>query len=130
MCSAEKKMGCRHTSATGSPKKCCIDKQIYTIDNSKSNQNRNKQIGERLALIPKAYRATYKKAIQGKSLRAAINAQCLMCVCWQRKEITLCSDLACPLYAVRPYQRISQKAHQDRFSSVESKKLIEGGNGQ
>lgn len=82
---------------------------------------RQAKIAERRVQIPRAYKATYDKAIKGKSLRAAINAQCLECVCWQRKEITLCTDLACPLYAVRPYQ-IPQNGHEGGLISAESQK--------
>jgi len=76
------------------------------------DKKRQRQIMERLAQIPKAYRGIYKKAVQGKSLRATINAQCLDCVYWQRKEVSLCTDLACPSYAVRPYQSL-QDAHNE-----------------
>ena len=69
----------------------------------------------------KIYRATYNKAVTGKSLRAAINAFCLECVCWQRKEIQLCTSLSCPLFAVRPYQ-LPQKARDGGFIGAESKK--------
>jgi len=65
------------------------------------------QIAERRLSFASLYRRIYDKAVEGKSLRAAINAQCLDCCASQRDEITLCTDLACPLYAVRPY-RISQ----------------------
>ena len=67
-------------------------------------KTREEQIAERREQMPRSYRATYDKAIKGKSLRAAINAFCLECVCWQIEEIRKCTDLACPLYAVRPYQ--------------------------
>lgn len=63
-----------------------------------------KKIIERRAQMPRSYRATYERAVKGRSLRAAINAQCLECVCWITKEVRLCTDLACSLYAVRPYQ--------------------------
>ena len=82
---------------------------------------RQEKITERRAQIPRAYKATYDKVVKGKSLRAAVNAQCLECVCWQRREVTLCTDLACPLFAVRPYQS-SQNPHQGQFTSAESKK--------
>jgi hypothetical protein len=85
---------------------------------------RDAQIAERRAQIPRAYKATYDRAIKGKSLRAAINAQCLECVCWQRKEITLCTDLACSLYTVRPYQDFSQTGHNGQFSNTESKNSV------
>jgi len=58
----------------------------------------------RRAQMPRSYRTTYDKAVSGRSLRASINSFCLECVCWQIEEIRNCTDLVCPLYAVRPYQ--------------------------
>lgn len=72
---------------------------------------REAKIAERRAQMPRSYRACYDKAVSGKSLRAAINSFCLECVCWQIEEIRNCTDLACPLYAARPYQ-LPQNAHE------------------
>jgi hypothetical protein len=92
-----------------------------------SDCSRQKEkISQRRSQIPRAYRATYDKAVNGQSLRAAINAQCLECVCWQRREVILCTDLACPLYAVRPYQS-SQNGRDDGFNDVGSQNSGEGG---
>lgn len=52
-------------------------------------QRRLTRIAERRAEMPKKYRALYDRAVNGKSLRAAVNAQCLECVCWQSREVTL-----------------------------------------
>ena len=54
--------------------------------------------------IPEVYRGHYEKAIAKESMRSAITAMCLECVCWQRIEITNCTDKGCPLYRYRPYQ--------------------------
>ena len=69
--------------------------------------NRQEKIAKRRADMPEIYRANYDRAIGG-SLRAAINAQCLECVQWERVEVRLCTSLACPLYGVRPYQGSSK----------------------
>ena len=76
------------------------------------NPDRQKQIAERRAQMPRSYRACYDKAVSGKSLRAAINSFCLECVCWQTKEIRICTDLACPLWMVRPYQDVPQNVRE------------------
>ena len=55
--------------------------------------------------IPKPYQAVYCKAMEGRSLRAAINAKCQDCTGWQRKEIEDCLVSTCPLYPYRPYQK-------------------------
>lgn len=55
--------------------------------------------------IPPLYQAVYRKAIAGKSLRAAVNAKCQDCCNWQRKEIENCLITTCPLHPYRPYQK-------------------------
>lgn len=44
-----------------------------------------------------------------KSLRAAINAKCFDCCCFQRKEVTLCTATDCPLFNLRPWQQIRKE---------------------
>jgi len=87
-------------------------------------EERQQQVAERRAQMPRAYRATYDRAIGGKSLRAAINSFCLECVCWQIQEIRDCTDLACPLYAVRPYQEFPQSGHDGHSGRPESTKSM------
>jgi hypothetical protein len=82
-------------------------------------EKRKAAIARRREGISVLYRATYDRAVSGKSLRAAVNAQCLECVCWQRIEITNCTDLACPLYAYRPY-RISAAGRNEPAERAES----------
>ena len=82
------------------------------------NVERQERIAARQTQIPRKYRAVYDRAVKGTSLRSAINAQCLECVCWQSKEVALCTDLACPLWAVRPY-RSSGNAREGALSSAE-----------
>jgi len=90
------------------------------------NNDRMQKINQRYSQIPKAYKQNYKIAVQGKSLRACINAQCLECTGWQRKEITLCTSLACSLWPVRPYQEILKNCHNKAFSGTESKNRKQG----
>jgi len=63
------------------------------------------KVSRKLKGIPSAYRHTYKRAMAGKSLRAAVNAFCLECVCWQREEVKNCTSVDCPLFPYRPYQK-------------------------
>lgn len=65
---------------------------------------RSEAVAERRKQIPKLYRSIYDRAVAGKSRKACINAQCLECVGRLRTEITECTDIACPLWTVRPYQ--------------------------
>jgi len=79
-------------------------------------KSREQQIRGRREGIPRAYRQTYDRAVTGRSLRAAVNAFCLECVSWQVQEVRLCTDEACPLWAVRPYQ-VSLQNGQDGHST-------------
>lgn len=92
-------------------------------------ERRDQKISERRAQMPRAYRATYDRAVGGKSLRAAINSFCLECVCWQITEIRDCTDVACPLYAVRPYQESPQNAHDGHSAPPELAKSRQRGGG-
>jgi hypothetical protein len=85
------------------------------------SKDRNHKIAERRAQMPRSYRRIYDKATHGRSLRAAINSFCLECVCWQTVEIRNCTDLACPLWKVRPYQDFPQNAREGQDMTVESK---------
>jgi len=82
--------------------------------------DRERQIEERLESMPRKYRQQYERAVKGRSLRACVNAQCLECVMWQSREVRLCTDLGCPLYAVRPY-RSSGNGLQGDLIGAESK---------
>lgn len=85
------------------------------------DKKRKKKIAEHLKEMPPIYRATYKKAVAGKSLRAAVNSFCAECTMSQREEVRRCTSLACPLYAVRPYQRSSKNASEGSDFGAESK---------
>jgi hypothetical protein len=69
-----------------------------------NQDDRHRQIDERRAEMPEIHRANYDKAQRGKSMKAAIKAFCLECVCWQKEEVRLCTSPACPLYSYRPYK--------------------------
>lgn len=51
--------------------------------------------------IPPAHRGRYRRAITGKSRKAAIRAFCLECTGWSSKEVRLCTSPGCPLYRYR-----------------------------
>ena len=70
------------------------------------------QIKERKAQIPNIHQANYDKAMKGRSLKSATKAFCLECVSWQKEEVRLCTDFACPLHPYRPYKENSKKASQ------------------
>jgi hypothetical protein len=80
------------------------------------------KIAQRLEAIPRAFRAVYRRAVEGGSLRAAVNAMCHECIGWHIQDIRRCSDPACPLFSVRPYQNIPQSLLHGRFIVLESRK--------
>ena len=82
---------------------------------------REEKIAERRAQIPRSYIATYDRAVKGKSLRAAVNSFCIACTGYQREEVRLCTAVACPLYAVRPYQDFSQNGREGQVSAQNRK---------
>jgi len=59
-------------------------------------------IDEKRAIMPKTYRASYNKAMAGKSRRAAMQSFCYECMGWVLGETTKCTDTTCPLYPYRP----------------------------
>ena len=67
---------------------------------------REEKLEYRLKSMPRDYRATYIRAMNGRSMKAGIRSFCLMCFQWQRNEVKVCTDLACPLYPYRPYKNL------------------------
>ena len=63
------------------------------------------KILDRLSQMPESCRNSYLRVMGGKAPhRVAIKAFCLECVGWLRREVTLCTAPACPLYPYRPFQ--------------------------
>ncbi len=58
--------------------------------------------------IPKKYRATYDRAMSGKSRKAAVRAYCLSCMDWRESEVRLCPTKTCPLHRYRILSAPSQ----------------------
>lgn len=66
---------------------------------------KNTQRSNYLRLVPALYQGiVYKCFTQRKSKALAIKAKCLDCSSYQKKEITNCTVVTCPLYNFRPYQ--------------------------
>ena len=61
-------------------------------------------IKDRALEMPITCVTTHLKAIRGKSMTAAIKANCMERVGWDRKEVALCTAKACPLYPYRPFK--------------------------
>lgn len=61
-----------------------------------------------------AYVKVYDKAINERSLRAAVKAKCLDCMCWQATEVKNCTVSACPLWEVRPYAKHPKRRREKK----------------
>ena len=63
--------------------------------------------------MPRKYRALYRRALSGRSLKASIRAHCLMCVGWDSAEVRLCTASTCPLYPHRLGYGAADKAAKE-----------------
>lgn len=62
-------------------------------------------VARRLRAMPESHRGTYRRAVSGTSLRAAVDASCAECCGYDRDAVRSCPAVACPLWSVRPWQR-------------------------
>jgi hypothetical protein len=76
-------------------------------------RTQEEQIEQRCQQMPDIHLANYKRAMRGKSMKAAIKAFCLECVQWQREEVRLCTDLACCSFSAES-KRSSQEDNHAR----------------
>jgi hypothetical protein len=90
------------------------------------DDKRQEKIAKRRADMPAVHRANYDLAVSGKSRKAAIKAFCLECVQWEKEEVRLCTALACPLYAFRPY-KASKDCDNQPVLEPESKNAEQAG---
>lgn len=72
-----------------------------TIDNRQSGDQGGTITPEDMLGIPPAYRGHYRRAMTGKSRKAAIRAFCLECVGWNASGVRKCTGTKCPLYKFR-----------------------------
>ncbi len=68
--------------------------------------DRPERVEKMIAEAPESAKNTLRQAFLGSaSPRAAIKAQCLTCMGYERDAIRDCSGFSCPLWAYRPFQR-------------------------
>ena len=65
------------------------------------------------ATVPETQKLTFSTAYGGNSKAKAIQAKCLQCANFDRREITACTVLTCPLHSVRPYQQSTEDGEAD-----------------
>jgi len=52
-----------------------------------------------------AFRKKWVKALQRKSMKAAVTAKCQDCMNWQNTEVRECNIVTCPLWQYRPFSK-------------------------
>lgn len=84
-----KSKGCGPVSSGGRKKK------VFSVDNLRKG-------------IPLEERSSLEKTLNraaNGSLKARVKLMCMDCTNWQKKEVAICENTACPLHDVRPYKR-------------------------
>ncbi len=89
---------------------------------------RQRRIAEHRANMPRQFRKVYDTAMSGRSLRAAVNSQCIVCVGYVFKEVKLCCSPQCPLFLYRPLRGVSYGVSGVGQSGTESKNSDNEGN--
>lgn len=70
-----------------------------------TNNARNAQVSKVVSEAPESAKKALTQAFSGAaSPRAAIKAQCLTCMGYDREAIRGCTGFSCPLWAYRPFQ--------------------------
>lgn len=65
-----------------------------------------------------AFRKKWIKALQRKSMRAAVDAKCQDCMCWQNTEVRECIIVICPLWQYRPFNERTGKIEREVIAAV------------
>ncbi len=84
------------------------------------DEKRRAKIAEHRKNMPRQFRKVYDMAMSGRSLRAAVNSQCIECVGYVFKEVKLCCSPQCPLFPYRSVRGISYGVSDIAQSEQES----------
>ena len=72
--------------------------------------------------IPNLYSGSFRnkwiKALQRKSMKAAVVAKCQDCMNWQNAEVRECNVITCPLFQYRPFADKNGKLESDVIIAV------------
>ena len=83
--------------------------------------NRN-QLRRWFRNIPNLYNGSFRKiwikALQHKSMKAAVAAKCQDCMGWQNREVKECNIVTCPLWQYRPFRDKNGKIEEEVFNIV------------
>ncbi len=72
--------------------------------------------------IPNLYHGSFRKkwikALQRKSMKAAVDAKCQDCTAWQNTEVKKCDIITCPLWQYRPFRDRNGKLEAEVIAIV------------
>ena len=106
-----------------------LHSESYQQEQATSTENyRAERIRKHRADMPRQFRKVYDTAMTGRSLRAAVNSQCIECVGYVFSEVKLCTSPQCPLFPYRPLRGVSYGVSGVGQSSTESTKTGKGDN--
>lgn len=78
-----------------------LDAQNRKTPSPPPEDTRRNKIAERRGDYPRSTRGIYDRAMGGRSRKSAIRAFCIMCMGFQPRYVSGCTDPACPLYKYR-----------------------------
>jgi hypothetical protein len=78
------------------------------------------RITQHRADMPRQFRKVYDTVMTGRSLRAAVNSQCIECMGYVFKEFRLCVSPQCPLFPYRQVRGVSYGVHDVAQNEPES----------
>ena len=72
--------------------------------------------------IPNLYHGSFRqkwiKALQHRSMKAAVTAKCQDCMNWQNTEVRECNVVTCPLWQYRPFRDRDGKVEAEVINAV------------
>ena len=116
------------TAAAATQKKNIQQNESYRQEQTQSTEKyRAERIRKHRVDIPRQYRKVYDMAMTGRSLRVAVNSQCIECMGYDFSEVKICCSSQCPLFPYRPLRGVSYGVSDVGQSSVESTNSDVGG---
>ena len=71
--------------------------------------------------IPVKYHSLYRRAMSGRSRKAATRIFCLQCVGWQPSEVAKCTAPSCPLFPYRMSSGVDSRHLSEQAAAIAAK---------
>ena len=93
-----------------------------TVSEKMKETNIRNQLRQWYKNIPNLFHGSFRKkwikALQRKSMKAAVDAKCQDCTAWQNAEVRECDIVTCPLWQYRPFRDKDGKAEAEVIAAV------------